>query len=231
MRDFAVFFLKSRVSLTRSYCRCSFNWLDSPFIWWAYLIFSASFSAVKEKAFPASVSRVEADSWFPLVWNKQAHLVICTHSDLSCLHFLFQVNTVQHFRLPFGKKEKKKKKSFVIYIFIQRVGFIFLLCIEDNYSSFFLFVFPSGSVRISKTVDLHLCGGFHACFSKEQHSIARQKNSIGTTEKHPIPFTSMPSVSVLGRCYRTKGLNARVHEKEEGLNGCLLINNENSLTL
>lgn len=129
------------------------------------------------------------------------------------------------------KKKKKKKKSFVIYIFIQRVGFIFLLCIEDNYSSFFLFVFPSGSVRISKTVDLHLCGGFHACFSKEQHSIARQKNSIGTTEKHPIPFTSMPSVSILGRCYRTKGLNARVHEKEEGLNGCLLINNENSLTL
>lgn len=68
-------------------------------------------------------------------------------------------------------------------------------------------------------------------FSKEQHSIEREKNNIGAADKHPIHFTSMPSVSIPGPCFQTKEPNACVHEKEEDLNGCLLINNENSLTL
>lgn len=37
---------------------------------------------------------------------------------------------------------------------------------------------------------------------------------VGKTEQRPIPFTSMPSVSILGWCCRTKELNTCVHEKE-----------------
>lgn len=82
--------------------------------------------------------------WFLIssgVKQTSSHLVICTASDLSCLHFLFQVNAVQQFKLPF------EKISFVISIFIQHVGFIFLLYTEDNSSSFFFFFFFSFFLR------------------------------------------------------------------------------------
>lgn len=120
----------------------------------------------------------------------------------------------------------------------------FLYCVTvvtlSNYycsllSVIFLFFFSRQWQKI------HNCGSpspsvWRVCthcisFSKEQHSIEREKNNIGATDKHPIPFTSMPSVSIPGRCFHTKEPNACVHEKEEDLNGCLLINNENSLTL
>lgn len=189
-------------------------WISSPALWpW------------RKRLFQPSRGRFLISSG---VKQTSSHLLICTDSDLTCLHFLSQVNPVQPFKLP-----SDQKSAFVIYIFIQQVRFTFLLHIEDYSSSFFILFLISGSGRKSQTVDLrlHLGGEFHTCFSKEQHSIARQKNNIWTTDKHPIPFTSTPSLSILGRRDWTKGLNARVGEKEEDLNGCLLINDENSLTL
>lgn len=61
--------------------------------------------------------------------------------------------------------------------------------------------------------------------------MVREENNIGATDTHPLPFTSMSSVSILGRCCQTKEPNACVYEKEKDLNGSLLINNENSLTV
>lgn len=50
---------------------------------------------------------VGSRGWFLLISSgvKQisSHLVVCPHSDLSYLRFLFQVNAGQLFKLPFKK--------------------------------------------------------------------------------------------------------------------------------
>ena len=55
----------------------------------------------------------------------------------------------------------------------------------------------------------------HRLFKTPTFNREGVKNNIGATDKHPTPFTSMPSVSILGRCYKTKELNTCVHEKED----------------
>lgn len=91
-----------------------------------------------------------------------------------------------------------------ISIWISKHSFLYTQCVSGSYILFY----------VNRTLYIHT-GSCPVAWLYNSYAFQKSKNSMGgKTEQHPIPFTSMPSVSILGWCYRTKELNTCVHEKE-----------------